>query len=111
MNCCSDSGEPSSSGVFSSAIVTPRCFAKMTRCSSELNAASNLRWIGHLPSVAHVLDQILKRNALGDFQRALHFVHGIRAAGRARYPKSRLERRSRGRGPCRARWASARNAA
>ena len=33
-------GAPSSLGVFSSAMVTPRCLAKMARCSRELKAAS-----------------------------------------------------------------------
>ena len=75
-------GAPSSPGVFSSAIVTPRCLAKTTRCSSELKAASSFRApSAALPAYGRcAAPEIAERNTLGHFERALHFVHRVHSA-------------------------------
>ena len=59
----------------------PSGLAKARRCSIEVMAASNFFSLKLSFGGAQMLDQEAKRNLLGDFQRALDFVHGFDAAG------------------------------
>ena len=59
------------------AIVTPRCFAKTLRSSSDLNAASILRGSDCRRGVPHMLHEVAEGNSLRNFERALHFVNRI----------------------------------
>ena len=67
----------SSLGIFSSRISTPRWRANRLSSSSAEKAASNLRRSNSSPLTPDVLHQVAERNHLGDFERALDFVHHL----------------------------------
>ena len=59
------------------AMVTPRCLRENDQMLERAEGGIELARVGRLAAVAHVLHKKAERDALGNFQRALHFVHCI----------------------------------